>query len=174
MKKLFSYHFWGSGSHLTGWFWLMVSREVSVKMRTIIVIGSLDCVVLNLSVVSDSLQPVDCSPPGCSVHGKFSRQEYCNRLPCPPPGDLSNSGIEPRSPILLVSSLPSEQPGKGLTGPENQFANSLTWLVARGLSSLPHTLLHRAAYGMVIGFPRGKIWESDKTTKMETAASFIT
>ena len=27
----------------------------------------------------------------------FSRQEYWRGLPCPPPGDLSNPGIEPRS-----------------------------------------------------------------------------
>ena len=28
----------------------------------------------------------------------FSRQEYWPGLPCPPPGDLPNPGIEPRSP----------------------------------------------------------------------------
>ena len=28
----------------------------------------------------------------------FSRQEYWSGLPCPPPGDLPNSGIEPTSP----------------------------------------------------------------------------
>jgi len=27
----------------------------------------------------------------------FSRQEYCSGLPCPPPGDLPNPGIEPSS-----------------------------------------------------------------------------
>ena len=27
----------------------------------------------------------------------FSRQEYCSRLPFPPPGDLPNPGIEPSS-----------------------------------------------------------------------------
>ena len=30
----------------------------------------------------------------------FSRQEYWSRLPFPPPGDLPNPGIEPRSPTL--------------------------------------------------------------------------
>ena len=30
----------------------------------------------------------------------FSRQEYCSGLPFPPPGDLSNSEIEPTSPAL--------------------------------------------------------------------------
>ena len=39
--------------------------------------------------------PMDCSPPGSSVHG-FARQEYWSGLPCPSPGDLSDSGIEPR------------------------------------------------------------------------------
>ena len=38
--------------------------------------------------------------------------EYWSGLPCPPPGDLPNPGIEPRSPALQVDSLPSEPPGK--------------------------------------------------------------
>ena len=42
----------------------------------------------------------------------FSRQEYWSWLPCPPPGDLPNPAIEPRSPALLADSLPSEPPGK--------------------------------------------------------------
>ena len=41
----------------------------------------------------------------------FSRQEYWSGLPCPPPGDLPNPRIEPRSPILQVDSLPSEPVG---------------------------------------------------------------
>ena len=39
----------------------------------------------------------------------FSRQEYCSGLPCPPPGDLPDPGIElvsPVSPALQVDSLP--------------------------------------------------------------------
>ena len=42
----------------------------------------------------------------------FSRQEYWSGLPCPPPGDLPDPGIEPRSPALQIDSLPSEPPGK--------------------------------------------------------------
>ena len=42
----------------------------------------------------------------------FSRQEYWSGLPCPPPGDLPNPGIEPGSPTLQANSLPSEPPGK--------------------------------------------------------------
>ena len=38
---------------------------------------------------------------------KFSRQEYWRGLPCPPPGDLPNPGIEPWSPALQADSLPA-------------------------------------------------------------------
>ena len=41
----------------------------------------------------------------------FSRQEYWSGFPCPPPGDLPNPGIEPRSPALQADSLPSEPLG---------------------------------------------------------------
>ena len=41
----------------------------------------------------------------------FSRQEYWSGVPCPPPRDLPNSGIEPVSPVLQVDSLLSEPPG---------------------------------------------------------------
>ena len=33
---------------------------------------------------------------------EFSRQEYWNGSPCPPPGDLPNPGIKPRSPAFQV------------------------------------------------------------------------
>ena len=42
----------------------------------------------------------------------FSRQEYWSGLPFPSPGDLSNPGIEPRSPALQTDALPSEPLGK--------------------------------------------------------------
>ena len=41
--------------------------------------------------------PMDCGPPGSSVHG-FSRQEYWRGLPFPSPGDPPNTWIEPASP----------------------------------------------------------------------------
>ena len=42
----------------------------------------------------------------------FSQQEYWSGLPCPPPGDFLDPGIEPRSPMLQADALPSEPPGK--------------------------------------------------------------
>ena len=43
----------------------------------------------------------------------FSRQEYWSGLPFPSPGDLPNSGIEPRSssPALQADSFPTELQG---------------------------------------------------------------
>ena len=46
---------------------------------------------------------------------EFSRQEYWRVLPCPPPGDLPNPGLEPESPALPVDSLPTEPSGKPIT-----------------------------------------------------------
>ena len=46
----------------------------------------------------------------------FSRQEYWSGLLFPLPGDLSNPGIEPISPVLQVDSLPTEYCGsQGMT-----------------------------------------------------------
>ena len=45
----------------------------------------------------------------------FSRQEYWNGLPCPPPGDLPDPGMEatgfPVVPALQVDSLPLSHQG---------------------------------------------------------------
>ena len=45
----------------------------------------------------------------------FSREEYWSGLPFPSPGDLSNPGIEPRSPAMQADALTSEPPGKLLS-----------------------------------------------------------
>ena len=39
---------------------------------------------------------------------EFSRPEYWSGKPFPSPGDLPNTGMEPRSPALQVDSLPAE------------------------------------------------------------------
>jgi len=46
---------------------------------------------------------------------EFSRQEYWNGLPCPPPEDPPNPGTEPMSPTspaLVGRFLPLVPPGK--------------------------------------------------------------
>ena len=42
----------------------------------------------------------------------FPRQEYWSGLPCPPPGDLLDPGIEPASAAVQVDSFPLSQQGK--------------------------------------------------------------
>ena len=49
---------------------------------------------MKMVYVSDSLWTVARQ---ASLPLGFSRQEYWSGLPCPPPGDLSNPGIEPWS-----------------------------------------------------------------------------
>ena len=41
--------------------------------------------------------PMDCIAHQATLSTEFSRQEYWSGLPCPPPGDLSDPGIEPGS-----------------------------------------------------------------------------
>ena len=55
---------------------------------------------------------------------EFSRKDYWSRVPFPSPGNLPNPGIEPRSPLLQVDSLPAEPQGK----PKNTGVGSLTLL----------------------------------------------
>ena len=72
------------------------------------------CAVLGRSVMSSSLGSHGLQPARLLCPWGFSRQEYWSGLPCPPPGDLLNPGIEPRSPASQVDSLPSEPPRKPL------------------------------------------------------------
>ena len=51
---------------------------------------------------------MDCSP----LSREFFRQEYWSGLPFPPPGDLPNPEIKPRSPVLQADFLPPEPQGK--------------------------------------------------------------
>ena len=69
------------------------------------------CAELGHSVVSDSLQPHSSSPPGSSVHG-ILQARILEWVAIPPPGDLPNPGIAPRSPALQADSFPSEPPRK--------------------------------------------------------------
>ena len=55
--------------------------------------------------------PINCSPPGSSVHGIFQAR-ILEWLSFPSPGDLPNAGIESRSPALHADSLPTELWGK--------------------------------------------------------------
>ena len=52
---------------------------------------------------------------------EFSRPEYWSGQPFPSPGDLPNPGVEPRSPVLRVDSLPAEPQEKPLISTREHF-----------------------------------------------------
>ena len=79
------------------------------------------CAVLSHSFLSHSLRPHGLKPVRLFCPWGFSRQEYWSGLPCPPPGDLPNPGIKPRSPTLQADSLSCKLPGK----PKNTGKGSL-------------------------------------------------
>ena len=56
--------------------------------------------------MSDSCDPMDCSPPGSSVRGIL--QARIRGLPFPSPGDLPDPGIETGPPAVQADSLPTE------------------------------------------------------------------
>ena len=64
---------------------------------------------LELIYFAHTLATVACQAP---LSMRFSRQEYWSELPFPSPGDLPNSGMEPRSPAWQADSLQTEPPGK--------------------------------------------------------------
>ena len=83
---------------------------------------------VSCSVVSDSSTPWTVAHQAHLSMG-FSRPEYWSGLPCPPPADLPNPGIEPKSPALQADSLPSK--------PETK--NKIPYLVKHGI-------LHKVLY----------------------------
>ena len=60
---------------------------------------------------TEGVSVCSCSGVFDSVHGILQARLWSG-LPCPPPEDLLNPGIEPRSPTLQVDPLLSEPPGK--------------------------------------------------------------
>ena len=73
----------------------------------------------------------------------FSRQEYWSGLPCPPPGDLPNLGLNPSLLYLLhwqAGSLPVAPPGKPWGIPFHMFWRSLLiiFLSLLGMSAWRH------------------------------------
>ena len=55
--------------------------------------------------------PMDCSPPGSSVHG-ILQARILEWVDISSPGDLPDPGIELGPPVLQADSLPSEPLGK--------------------------------------------------------------
>ena len=80
--------------------------------------------------------PVDCSPPGPSVHGILQARTP-EGLPCPPPADLPHAGIGLRllcRPHWQVNSFPLAPPGKPSQsrGHSGSSENSVSPVVSKG------------------------------------------
>ena len=83
------------------------------------------CCCLVAKSLFDSLQPPWTVARQAPLSVEFSRQEYWSGLPCPPPGDLPDSGIEPLSPALTGRFFTAASPGK-------------TWVYPGSARSAPH------------------------------------
>ena len=55
------------------------------------------CMLSHFNRVQLFWDPMDCSPPGSSVHGILQAKSSPGGLPCPPPGDLLDLRIKPMS-----------------------------------------------------------------------------
>ena len=79
--------------------------------------------------------PMDCNPHQALCPWGFSRQEYWSGLPCPPPGDLPNPRIEPRSPALHMDSFTilshQRSPGKKYMGTNEEIEQYVNLCVCR-------------------------------------------
>ena len=74
----------------------------------------------------------------------FSRQGYWSGLPFPPPGDLPEPGIKPRSPASQAGSFPSEPPGEPTSGlGESRTPQAQTWEKEKQRPMSPPTSLQR-------------------------------
>ena len=76
---------------------MYVNSLSSLSLRLFPSLFSLSCVCIKLLQSGATVWTVACQ---ALLFMVFSRQEYLSGLPCPPPGDLSDSGIEPMSPVV--------------------------------------------------------------------------
>ena len=119
------------------------------------------CVCLVAQLFPTLCDPMDYSPPGSSVHGD-SPGKNIGVGPCPPPGDLPNPGIKPRSPTLQVDSLPTEPPRKpkcshpiflGPSFPQRApyfRKTELSWMIFKHHQSSATLTIRSAVYGFLL------------------------
>ena len=86
-----------------------------------------------------------------------SHSEFWSGLPFPSPGDLSNPGIEPRSPALEGDSLLSKPPGKP---PNRSLLFATPWTVAYQVHGIFQA---RILEWVAIPFCRGSSQPRDRT-----------
>ena len=98
----------------TMWLCLHYDHHWTGRLKMVTVVNVMDawvCAQL-LQSCPPLCDPMDYIARQTPLSMGFSRQGFWSRLPCPPPVDLPNPGIESRSPTLQTNSLPSGPLGK--------------------------------------------------------------
>ena len=133
------------------------------------------CSVLVTQSCPTLRDPMDCSPPGSSVHGILQARivEWVAIPFSRGSSQGSHLGIEPGSPTLQVDSLLSEPPGK-LRAPEVKLARSCLTL-CNPMDYTVHGILQaRILEWVAIPFSRGFSQPRDQTRVSCTAGGFFT
>ena len=126
------------------------------------------------------------SSPGTEAHQApltmgFSRQEYWSGLPCPPQGNLPNSGIEPTAPVasetpaLQADSLPTETPGKPLRKTNiTENVGKMAMVMIRHPSVARHLNLWHLRSSPAHELCRGRVCQLLEKLKMRDRLTFPT
>ena len=77
---------------------------------------------------------------------RFYRQEYWSGLPCSPPGDLPDPGMEPVSPALQADSLPLSHRGSTGLKLKRKYGKILLFKLEMDNSEKKIDLLYPVAY----------------------------
>ena len=169
----FSFISFGSRNHVFLNSLSLVPRDTGYSVRLVCLVAQ-SCPLL--------CDPVDCSPPGSSVHG-ILQARYRSGLLCPSPGDLPNPGIKPRSPTLQADFFTAWASKEAPVKLSTRLLNKFTCMSARLLScvqlcnlmdcSPPGSFVRgifqaRILASVTISFSRGSFWPKDQTCVSST------
>ena len=94
--------------------------------------------------------PVDCRLQAPLSMG-FSRQEYWSGWPCPPPGDLPDPGIKPKSPVSTALAGRFSTHWAALEAPKDRDMYILLFLsLWRALANTVHWLVSELEIGKIM------------------------
>ena len=114
-------------------------------------------------------EPINCGPPGSSVHGIFQAR-ILEQVAFPPPGDLPDPGIKPTSPALAGGFFTIGPPGKPLI--DLLELNDIRW--RRKWQPTPVFLPGKSHWWRsVVGYSPWGRKESDKTERLHSLTQAI-